>query len=136
MTNTAGIRLAELMAALSLATDLGMGQPLEFALSSCALSVRLGEALGLAEEELRDVYYQALLRYIGCNAETHMLAAIVGDELALRTEVAAVDTGRPTEVLGLMARFIRQANAGATTLQMAQAIARGLLTLSRFQEEF
>ena len=130
------LRLAELMAALSLATDLGMGQPLEFALSSCVLSVRLGEALGLGDDELRDVYYQALLRYIGCNAETHMLAAIVGDELALRTEVAAIDNGRPTEVLGLMARFIRQANAGATTLQMAQAIARGLLTLSRFQEEF
>jgi HD-GYP domain-containing protein (c-di-GMP phosphodiesterase class II) len=133
---TPTIRLAELMAALSLATDLGMGQPLEFALSSCALSVRLGEALGLAEDELRDVYYQALLRYIGCNAETHMLAAIVGDELALRADFAAIDNGRPTQVLGLMARFIRQANAGATTLQMAQAIARGLLTMSQAQEDF
>ena len=48
------IRLAELMAALSPATDLGMGQPLEFALSSCVLSVRLGEALGLDADELRD----------------------------------------------------------------------------------
>jgi HD-GYP domain-containing protein (c-di-GMP phosphodiesterase class II)/DNA-binding CsgD family transcriptional regulator len=124
------------MAALSLATDLGMGQPLEFALSSCVLSLRLGEALGLGADELRDVYYQALLRYIGCNAETHMLAAIVGDELALRTEFAAVDSGRPSEVLGLLARFIRQANVGATTLQMARSIARGLLTMSRVQEEF
>lgn len=72
------IRLAELIAALSLATDLGMGQPLEYALCSCVLAVRLGAALGLGEQELREVYYQALLRFIGCNAETAMLAAILG----------------------------------------------------------
>jgi len=45
------------MAALSLATDLGMGQPLEFALTSCVLATRLGESLGMSESELRDVYY-------------------------------------------------------------------------------
>ena len=33
---------------LSLATDLGMGQPLEFALRSCVLAVRLGDALASA----------------------------------------------------------------------------------------
>jgi HD-GYP domain-containing protein (c-di-GMP phosphodiesterase class II) len=65
-----------------------------------------------------------------------MLAAIVGDELALRADFAAVDSGRPNEVLGLLARFIRQANAGASTLQMARSIAHGLLTMVRVQEEF
>ena len=37
-----GVRLAELMAALSIATDLGMGQPLETALCSCVVAMRLG----------------------------------------------------------------------------------------------
>ena len=45
-----GVRLAELMAALSMATDLGMGQPLESALSSCVVAMRLGEALGLDDQ--------------------------------------------------------------------------------------
>src|SRR5947199_6631650 len=90
-----GVRLAELMAALSIATDLGMGQPLESALYSCVVAMRLGEALDLDDDTLRDVYYQALLRYIGCNADTHTLAAIFGDELALRHDFAAVDPGRP-----------------------------------------
>ena len=66
-----GVRLAELMAALSIATDLGMGQPLESALCSCVVAMRLGEALKLDDATLRDVYYQALLRYIGCNGDTH-----------------------------------------------------------------
>jgi hypothetical protein len=48
-------RLAELMAAISLATDLGMGQPLEQALRTCLLAVGLGERLGLAGESLSDV---------------------------------------------------------------------------------
>src|SRR5215470_1923241 len=111
-TGTTDIRLAELMAALSLATDLGMGQPLEWALCSCVLAVRLGDALGLGDQELREVYYQALLRYIGCNAETHMLAALAGDELALRADFALIDNGSPAQVIGLMTRYIRQANAG------------------------
>lgn len=123
------------MAALSLATDLGMGQPLEFALCSCVLSVRLGESLGLDEEGLRDVYYQALLRFIGCNAETYALAALVGDEIALRTEYAAVDSGNTGEVLRLIFRYLRQANAGASPLHLARMVAQGLLTSAQVARE-
>jgi hypothetical protein len=74
--------MAELMAALSIATDLGMGQPLESALCSCVVAMRLGEALHLDGDTLRDVFHQALLRYIGCNADANALAALMGDELA------------------------------------------------------
>ena len=78
--------------ALSMATDLGMGQPLETALRSCVVAVRLGEAMGLDARALRDAYYYALLRYIGCNVHTDAMAALFGDELALRRDIAAVDT--------------------------------------------
>lgn len=125
----ADVRLAEVVAALSLATDLGMGQPLEYALCSCVLAVRLGEALGFDEEGLREVYYQALLRYIGCNAEVHVFAAFIGDELALRHDFAMVDAGQQRAVMQLMVRYMREANAGASPLHMARAIAHGLLTM-------
>jgi len=55
-----GVRLPELMASLSLATDLAMGQPLEYALCSCVLAVRLGEMLGLSEDELRTLVSAAI----------------------------------------------------------------------------
>ena len=125
----AGVRLAEVVAALSLATDLGMGQPLEHALCSCVLAVRLGEALGFDDAGLRAVYYQALLRYIGCNAEVHVFAAFIGDELALRRDFAAVDAGQQRAVMQLMVRYMREANAGASPLHMARSIAHGLLTM-------
>ncbi len=130
-----GVRLAELMAALSIATDLGMGHPLETALCSCVVAMRLGEALNFDGDTLRDVYYQALLRYIGCNADTYALAALVGDELALRRDFAAVDPGRPPEVLGLVARYMRQAHADAPPYRLVTLIARGLLTLPRLTHE-
>ncbi len=122
-----GIRLAELMAALSLGTDLGMGQPLEYALCSCILAVRIGDALVMGPAELRAVYYQALLRYIGCNAETHAIAALFGDELALRADYATVDPGRSRELLAFVLRSLRRANAGARPLPFIGAMVQGLM---------
>jgi hypothetical protein len=74
----AELRLAELVTALSLATDLGMGQPMEHALRTCLLSQRLGETLGLGPARLHDVYNVALLRFLGCTADAHETAAAVG----------------------------------------------------------
>ena len=105
------LRLAELMAALSIATDLGMGQPMEYAMTTCIVAVRLGEAAGLSEAELRDTYYEALLRYIGCNADTYWAASIVGDELALRADFAKIDSADNLRILEMLLRYMRQANA-------------------------
>lgn len=134
-TNASYIRLAELMAALSIATDLGMGQPLEYALCVCVLAVRLGESLGLGESELREVYYLALLRHIGCNAETYVMAALFGDELALRTDMAAIDSARMPQVLSLVMRYIRQANEGASPFSLARLIAQGVMTSPHVMKE-
>jgi hypothetical protein len=46
---TERLRLAELMAALSLATDLGMGQPLEQALRTCLIAIELAERMRLTK---------------------------------------------------------------------------------------
>ena len=82
---TQRLRLAELMAALSLATDLGMGQPLEQALRTCLLAIELGERMGLAKDEISEVFYVALLRFIGCTVDAHELAEIFGgDDIASR----------------------------------------------------
>jgi HD-GYP domain-containing protein (c-di-GMP phosphodiesterase class II) len=135
-TNNSGVRLAELMAALSLATDLGMGQPMEFALSSCILGVRLAEKCGYSDEALREVYYQALLRYIGCNAETDWLASIVGDEQGLRAEFARIDNANVFEALNRFVGAILQGNKGDSTLNLAQALRRGLLASSHIKPMF
>ena len=130
------IKLAELMAALSIATDLGMGQPINYALCSSVLAVRLGEKLKLSDADLHDVYYYALLRYIGCNAETPELAAIVGDEITLRQEHATVDDAHINEIVAMVSRTVRRSYADSPPLNLVAQIARGLLALPQIRSMF
>jgi len=92
------LRLAELMAALSLATDLGMGQPLEQALRTCLIAIALAERMRLAKHEISEVFYVALLRFLGCTVDAHELAEIFGgDNIAARRASAPVVGGSPLE---------------------------------------
>ena len=50
------VRMAELLAVLSLAADLGMGQPMEHVLRQCLICLRLARHLGLAEADQEVVY--------------------------------------------------------------------------------
>jgi hypothetical protein len=60
-----GVRLTELLAALSLGTDLGMGHPMEHVLRQSFLALRLAERLGLAPAEREVVFYSSLLAWVG-----------------------------------------------------------------------
>src|SRR4051812_764591 len=93
------IRAAELVAALSIATDLGTGQPLEHAVRTAALAVRLGELAGASTEELSDTYYVALLHASGCTSNGHEAAQLFGDDIAHRAAFYLVDPTNPAEVL-------------------------------------
>ena len=84
------VRRADFLMTLAYATDLATGQSRDFALRSCVLAMRLAEVAGLDVHERRNVYHQALLRYIGCNADTHLLASAFGDEIALRQDLARI----------------------------------------------
>ena len=121
------IRRTEIIAAFSVATDMAIGQPVDFALKSCALSVWCAQALGRAADEVREVYYQALLRYIGCNADTYSLATLFGDELQFRREVAHADLGHDSDVVAIVFRALRRANAGRPSPSLLSSIAKGLV---------
>ena len=56
-----GLRLAELLAAFSLAMDLGLGQPMEHVLRSWLIASRLGEHVGLDREQRGSLYYLSLI---------------------------------------------------------------------------
>jgi HD-GYP domain-containing protein (c-di-GMP phosphodiesterase class II) len=117
------LRLAELIAALSLATDLGTGQPMEHALRVCRLSVELGGALGLDERERSDVYYVALLRAIGCVSDAHRVAARFGDEMLANAQISLMDTAQPGDVLELLLRHVGE---GQPALRRARMIIAAL----------
>jgi HD-GYP domain-containing protein (c-di-GMP phosphodiesterase class II)/DNA-binding CsgD family transcriptional regulator len=101
---TPSVRLAEIVASLSLATDLAGGLPLEHGLRRSLLAVWLGEDLGLAPEELSDVYYVALLGTVGCSVEGTLLAKVSRDELAVLGDSAGVDPASTRDVVAWVLR--------------------------------
>ncbi|MBI2376995.1 MAG: HD domain-containing protein [Deltaproteobacteria bacterium] len=127
----AGVRRAEIVMVLSHATDLAIGQPVEYALKACVLGTRLGAALGLDSRTVREIYYQALLRYIGCNAETDALSALVGDEIAFRSTIATLDMGDPADLGPALVKAIVRAQAGQAFATMLWGVARGIATSRR-----
>jgi HD-GYP domain-containing protein (c-di-GMP phosphodiesterase class II) len=84
VSDTPRIRLAELVAALSLGVDLGFGQPMEHVLRQCLIALRLAESIELTEEERSVVYYAALLVNVGCHSDAHEQAKWFGDDIALK----------------------------------------------------
>src|SRR4051812_43626622 len=84
-TDRTHVRLAELVAALSLGIDLGFGQPMEHVLRQCLIALRLGEAIGLDGEQRSAVYYTALLVNVGCHSDAHEQAKWFGDDIALKS---------------------------------------------------
>jgi hypothetical protein len=81
----ARVRLAELVAALSLGVDLGFGQPMEHVLRQSMIALRLAECVGLDEEERSVVYYAALMVNVGCHSDAHEQAKWFGDDIALKS---------------------------------------------------
>ena len=116
------LRLAEVVAAISLATDLGMGQPLEHALRTSVIATRLADAAGLEAREQPVVYYTALLRYLGCTADAHMMSATFGDEIAARAAFATIDPASGREQLAWLARHVGPRHRIA---KLAAAVAEG-----------
>jgi HD-GYP domain-containing protein (c-di-GMP phosphodiesterase class II) len=130
-----GVSLADLLGTFSLATDLGLGQPMEHVLRSWWIAGRLGERIGLDEAERADLYYTAVLAWVGCVADTPEVASWFGDDIAFRADSFGVDfSGLPA-----MAFMVAHAGAGrsawhrlrrATTLVAtgAAGVQRGLLS--------
>jgi hypothetical protein len=76
------MRAAEVMASLSLATDIAIGVELEHGLRSTLLAMRLADRLGLDGATASETYYACLLFYVGCTADDDVEAEIFGGDLA------------------------------------------------------
>ena len=114
----AQVRLAELVAALSLGVDLGFGQPMEHVLRQCLIALRLAERVGLDEQERAVVYYTALLVNVGCHTDAHEQAKWFGDDIALKAskydhELGSL-RGRPRRHAPARRRAARRCTASAS----------------------
>ena len=95
---SAGLRLADLLGALSIACDLGFGLPPEEAMRSCLIATALARRLELPESEVADTYYTALLMHVGCSALSHEAAAAWGNEQRALGAAARTNLADPADI--------------------------------------
>jgi len=121
------VRAAEVIGAMSLATDLGTGQPLEHALRTAILAVRLGELAEFSPAELVDAYYLGLLHSFGCTSDASEQTELFGDDIEPRAAFALVDAGDPDEIGGFLKTMVgRGRPPDVREAMVADALENGL----------
>lgn len=118
-----------------MATDLGMGQPMEHVLRSWLIAARLGERLDPEPEARVALYYVMLLAWVGCVADTAEVATWFGDDIAFRHDSYQVDLaglplmGFALSRVGVGAPFLQRLRlATSLVLTGGRAVERGLMS--------
>jgi HD-GYP domain-containing protein (c-di-GMP phosphodiesterase class II) len=112
----------EVVAALSLATDLGLGQPMEHGLRSCLIATRLAERLDLAEDDRHSIYWVTLLAMVGCTGDSSEMTELFGDDIEFRRGMYDVGPSQLAMPRYLFSRAgsdggpVRRVRAGATLM--------------------
>jgi HD-GYP domain-containing protein (c-di-GMP phosphodiesterase class II) len=103
------LRLADLLASVSLVADLGFALPPEESMRTCIIGTAVARRLGLDEATVSDVFYTSLLQHIGCTGFAHETSAIYGNELAIN---AALSRTNPDDLRSVLGNFVLPAMRG------------------------
>src|ERR1041384_7914571 len=82
----AGVRVAELVASLSYAADLGLGQPIQHCIRQTVIASRLADLAGASAGDREATYYLGLLLNVYCHADAAEQAAWFGDDIAFKPD--------------------------------------------------
>jgi len=116
------VRLAHVLDSLALAIELGLGVPAQTIHRAAVVSVRLGRAAGLEEEDQVAAYYLAILCYVGCTTTSHETSKAI-DELGLGPLLVATDEEFLPELERALARTLPAPEAHAAAKSMAEWLA-------------
>lgn len=87
------VRLAELVATLSLGTDLGLGQPMEHVLRQCLIALRIADFVHLEPADRRTLYYSGLLAWVGCFSDAYEQSKWFTDDIAMKADAFTMSNG-------------------------------------------
>lgn len=99
-----GLKLAELISALSHALDITEGQPEGHCVRCCWIGMHIGREIGLNEHELWELYYTLLLKDLGCSSNAARICELyLTDDLQFKRDFKTVGDSLPQVV-----RFVLQ----------------------------
>lgn len=101
-----GVRLAELVATLSYAADLGLGQPMEHCMRQTAIALRLADLVGTQPVEREATYYLGMLVNAHCHADATEQAQWFGDDLTFKADGFETLGMNTAQMIGMLLRRI------------------------------
>ncbi|HVL32862.1 MAG TPA: HD domain-containing phosphohydrolase [Actinomycetota bacterium] len=126
------VRLAEIVASLSMVADIALGDPIERALRSTLITLRLGERAGLDDTTLTHAYYVSMLTFIGCTSEQHLMGRFFGDEHRLHEAIAPLVYGGDAKVMRAAIPLMSKGRRGpAAAVEVARTIPALVGTMNR-----
>lgn len=91
-----GLKLAELISALSHALDITEGQPEGHCVRCCWIGMHIGRTIGLADEDLWGLYYTLLLKDLGCSSNAARICELyLTDDLSFKRDFKTVGDSLP-----------------------------------------
>lgn len=78
------VSVAELVATLSYAADLGLGQPMQHCLRQTVIALRMADLVGASEHEREATYYLGQLMNAYCHADAAEQAQWLGDDISFK----------------------------------------------------
>jgi HD-GYP domain-containing protein (c-di-GMP phosphodiesterase class II) len=128
-----GVRLADLLAGLSLISDHGLGLPPDDAVRSCLVATALARKLDLHESEVACVFYDALLEHVGCPGYAHETYLAWGDDFAANRAAQRTNFADPKElVTTYLPSLLRELEGWGRPQVAARFLTRGPGFLKRF----
>ncbi len=91
-----GLRLSELISALSHALDITEGQPEGHCSRCCWIGMQVGRRIGMSEDELWGLYYTLLLKDLGCSSNAARICELyMTNDLAFKHDFKTVGDSLP-----------------------------------------
>jgi HD-GYP domain-containing protein (c-di-GMP phosphodiesterase class II) len=95
-TAVQGLKLSELIGALSHALDITEGQPPGHCLRCCWIGMHIGRKIDLPEDQLWELYYTLLLKDLGCSSNAARICELyLTDDLDFKRDFKTVGDSLP-----------------------------------------
>jgi HD-GYP domain-containing protein (c-di-GMP phosphodiesterase class II) len=128
-----GLRLADLLAGLSLITDYELGVQPDDAVRSCLVATALARKLNLHEGEVAEVFYDSLIEHVGCLGYAHETYRVWGDDVAANRAAQLTNFADPKELLTrYLPTLLRDVDGRDRPRVVARFVTKGPGFLKRF----
>jgi HD-GYP domain-containing protein (c-di-GMP phosphodiesterase class II) len=127
------VRIAELVATLSYAADLGLGQPMDHCLRQTVIALRLADLAGADDGEREATYYLGMLMNAYCHADASEQAQWFADDISFKSDSYEMLTMSTAQTAAFL---LRRLGSHGTALDRVRRLAAFPLTGQRTIESW